>query len=212
LDALEARGEDDKITVWCPQFASMLVSASRFDDADRVLRRAERQLGDDVRIATMHTASVRARLERHRGRHGAARRHARRAVEMIERSGVARLDGHVSPTLALLDLADGDRDAAIAELARGAKAANAADHVAVFADIVDAAVVVAVATGRASDALELKRSADAIRLHAQVQRGDPEQAELDTALAGVAGTGSAATPAETDRGRIADLLAGLAGR
>ena len=210
LRDVEASGDDDAVTVYLPQYASMLVSVSRFDGAHRVLQHAERQLADDVRITAMHTAAVRARLERHRARPDAARRHARRAADMIDRAGVGRLDGLVSPTLALVELADGHPEAAVAELARGAKAANTSEQVAILADIVDAAVLVAVSTGQSAAALDLKASVDAMRIQAQVQRGDPEQAELDAALAGhaVGRVGSAVR----DRSRVVDLIAGLAGR
>ena len=80
-----------------------------------------------------------------------------------------------------------------------------------FLDVVDAAVLVAAAIGRTAVALELRGSVDAIRRHAEVQRGDPEQAELDAVLAGVTEP-SGGVAAETDRSRIADQIAGIAGR
>jgi hypothetical protein len=129
---------------------------------------------------------------------------------MIESSGVGRLDGLVAPTVSLLELADGRPQVAIGELARGAKAANASEQVAILADIVDAAILVAMATGRTADAIELRRSVDAMRRQAQVQRGLPEQVELDAAFDGIDGLASG-TPADVDRSRVVDLIVGLAG-
>ncbi len=99
--AIQRRGDEDAVVVLLPQYAGMLISLGRFDDAHRALRRVERAVGDDVRITTMVAAAARARLERHRGRADVARRQARRADAMIAGAGVGRLDGLAAPTLAL---------------------------------------------------------------------------------------------------------------
>ena len=83
LREVERQGDDDAVAVHLPQYASMLISMSRLDDAHEVLQRAERHLVDEVRIAAMHAAAVRARLERHRSRPDVARRHAVRVTEMV---------------------------------------------------------------------------------------------------------------------------------
>jgi ATP/maltotriose-dependent transcriptional regulator MalT len=194
--------------VMLPQYATMLICTGRLDEAADILTRVEAAMGDDVRITTMVTAATRARLERHRGRLTVARRHARRAAEMIEQAGVARLEGLPTPTLALVELAAGHADAAISELARGAKAAADSDQMAFLADILDAATLVAMATNGASKAGQLLAAADALRRRAQVQRGDLEQAELDAALAGLEVRAHGGD--ELDVAGAVDIVVGLA--
>lgn len=231
LAALQPRGDDEATVLLLPTYAWMLVSLGRLDEAHRVLQRVTDAFGDEVRITTMVAEAVRARLERHRNRLEPARRHARRATSMIEQVGVARLDGLVTPTLALVALAEGDADAATAELARGAKAAIANEEWSMLADIIDAATVVAATLGQVDAAVELHVTVEALRGRAQVRRGSLEQAELD-ALGGPVGAATMASPdadadadvdaspdadvdadsnidAELDLSRVADLVGGL---
>lgn len=210
--AIESAGVEDAVVLVLPQYAWMLISVARLDDAFRMLQRVERALGDEERITTMVAAAARARLERHLGRPDVARRHAERAMTMIERAGVGRLDGLVSPTLALVDLSVGHVDAAVAELARGVKSALEAEQFAFLADILDAATLVSMALGRVDEAVEVQQATEALRRRAQVQRGDLEQAELDATLAriGVRLPSGADRIDDIDVSRVADLVVGMA--
>ena len=210
LREVERQGDDDAVAVHLPQYASMLISMSRLDDAHEVLQRAERHLVDEVRIAAMHAAAVRARLERHRSRPDVARRHAVRVTEMVARAGVGRLHGVVSPTLAMLDLGDGNVDDAVAELVTGSKAAIAVRS-----------------SGRSWPTSSTPRSSWRRRpggapmprhcwtlsrrsaAQAQVTRGEPEQAELDAALRDI-GLAVSAPSGSIDLSSLSDLIVGLA--
>ena len=206
LQALEPTVEADAyIVALCP-YVTMLISAGRLDDAHRVLQRVERAVGDEVRITAMLAAASRARLEWHRDRQDVARRHAERAQAMIEQAGIGRLDGLVSPILALTMLAAGDADAAVQELARGLKAAIAADLFAVVADILDAATIVASALGRADRAAEVHAAADQLRLRSQIERGAMEQVELDAL-----DLSTTSDEPDLELARVVDLVGGLAG-
>ena len=198
--ALAARRRSAATKRWrrhLPQYAMMLIAADRFDDADRALRRAEQLLGDEVRIAAIVAATARARLERHRGRPAIARRHAQRALDMIEATGARRVEplprvdaGPARPRRRRRRLGDrrprgggedGDRDRRRSSM---------------LADVLDAATMVAMALGRADSAGVISGAADALRRAAHVVRGVPEQAELDArarSAGGVAELDAAAT-------------------
>lgn len=214
-----SRGPDHE-AMMLPQYALMLTSVGRFDDAEAALRKAEEHLGDDVRIANIVTAAGRARLDRLRGRRATARRHAERAVALVEATGAQRLDALARPTLALLDLADGDLTSAVGELVRSAKSAVQTDQSAFLADTLDAATLVAVRLDRREQAAALVAAADGLRRRAQVLRGEPEQAELDDVLGGLAGAdrrdhGTLVTVTGEDGSAslhdLADLVVALAG-
>ena len=210
LQVLEPTVDADAyVVVLCP-YVTMLISAGRLDDADRTLQRIERSVGEDVRITTMLAAAARARLEWHRGRPDVARRHAERAQAMIEQAGVGRLDGLVSPIVALAALASDEPDAAVGELARGLKAAIAAEQFAIVADILDAATIVAAALGRVDRAAEVHAAAEQLRMRSQVGRGALEQAELDATINGVELDAIGGEP-DVELARIVDLIGGLTG-
>ena len=210
LQALEPTVDADAYIVALSPYVTMLISVGRLDDAHRVLQRIERSVGDEVRITAMVAAASRARLEWHRDRHDVARRHAERAQAMIEQVGVGRLDGLVSPTLALAALAAGDADAAVGELARGLKAAIAAEQFAIVADILDAATIVAAALGRGDRAVEIHAAAEQLRRRSQVRRGTMEQAELDGALGDSRRHRRTAAEPDVELARVVDLIGGMA--
>lgn len=187
LAAQEAAGQVDSMIVHLPQYAWMLISVGRFDDADRALRRAESAFGADVRIASIVTAAARARLERLRGRTDDAWRHARRAVEMITATGARRLDGLPRSTLALLELDAGRTSGALAELAEGAKSSAECEQFAALADVMDAATIVALRIGRTEHAGVLHGATNALRTRAQSVRPEPEQRELHAAITAAEG-------------------------
>ena len=103
-------------------------------------------------------------------------------------------------------LAAGDADAAVQELARGLKAAIAADLFAVVADILDAATIVASALGRADRAAEVHAAADQLRLRSQIERGAMEQVELDAL-----DLSTTSDEPDLELARVVDLVGGLAG-
>ena len=179
LAARQAFGGDEAVKAALPQYVMMLIAADRFDEAERALRRAEQLLGDEVRIAAIVATTARARLERHRGRLAIARRHAQRALDMIEATGARRVEPLPRTTLALLDLAAGDAESAIDGLVAAAKTATETDQVSMLADVLDAATIVAMALGRVDRAGVISGAVEALRSRAQVVRGLPEQRELD---------------------------------
>ena len=208
LQTLEPTVDADAYIVALSPYVTMLISVGRLDDAHRVLQRIEGAVGDETRITAMVAAASRARLEWHRDRHDVARRHAERAQAMIEQVGVVRLDGLVSPTLALAALAAGDADAAVGELARGLKAAIAAEQFAIVADILDAATIVAAELG-GDRAVEIHAAAEQLRRRSQVRRGTMEQAELDGALGTLDVTVKGRQP-DVELARVVDLVGGMA--
>ena len=56
---IERHANEEEVVVLLPQYALMLMSLGRFEDAHRALLRVERVLGDDVRITTMVAAAAR---------------------------------------------------------------------------------------------------------------------------------------------------------
>ena len=214
LVARQAIGGDDLLKVGLAEYARMLVSADRLDDADRELRRAERLLGDEARIANITACATRARLARLRGRPAVARRYALRAAEMIASTGVRRLEAIPQITLALLELDAGDAEAAASRLAAAAKSSVESDQPQFLADVLDAATIVACHAGQADQAACLAGATDALRARAHVVRPRPEQRELDAALAGLESpdtTRRRRDGASLDAASLVDLVVELAG-
>lgn len=186
MAARHARGGDELLKAGIGEYARMLLSAGRLDDAEREVRRGERLLEDEPRIANIITCATRARLDRLRGRPTTARRAALRAVEMIVSTGVRRLEALPQATLALLELDAGDPTSAASRLAAAAKASAETDQPHFLADVLDAAAIVACRAGVSEQAARLAGASDGLRARACVVRPRPEQGELDDAAVALA--------------------------
>lgn len=217
--ALEARrtmGGDELYKLALPAYAQQLYAAGRLTEADQALRTGERLLGDEPRIANIVASTVRSWLARVDGRGEVARRHALRAADMVESTGVRRLEAMPQPVLALLELDGGDAVAAATRLATAAATASEVDAPWLLADVLDAATLVAVAAGATGLGGQLAGAADTQRARAHVVRPLPGQRELDAALAGQSSPAwadayrnGAATEPSTAVGLVAELAGAL---
>lgn len=214
MAARYSRGGDELLKAGMGEFARMLMTAGRLDDAERALGRGEALLGDEPRIANIITSATRARLDRVRGRPRSARRAAMRAVEMVASTGVRRLEALPHVTLALLEVDEGDAVSAASRLAAAAKSSAETDQPHLLADVLDAAAIVACRAGAGEQAARLAGASDGLRERAFVVRPRPEQGELDEAAAALAFPGWRTVRragAAIETAAVVDLVVELAG-